>query len=272
MTERRANHAWSLVVSWAIGLAVLSMPGGVYAAAVAQFSLDATSDGQTFVDITGNGHDAQYNRVVSLVDDDPFALPASKSVSQVVGGGAGTYADVGNISTINLEVDGDTTMTLECWYKPASFDPAGDSVLVQVASSDSGTTIIELGVRDPGRPYSGTYIKSGGGWTILESADTIPLDQWSHLALVNDAGDWRLYVNAVQKDTAWNSRGLPSYLTLCVFGGYSAETNLGLIDDVGIFSHNLQSNELGYNATYTPEPATVTLMVLGLLGILRRRS
>ena len=99
---------------------------------------------RTFTDMTGNGHDAIYNQNMTLSDDDPFDLAGSKSV--IHGNALAWYmGTLDNPETMDLTSDGSAeTFTLECWYKPTTFDPEGDSRLINIMN-DSPTKVMMLG-------------------------------------------------------------------------------------------------------------------------------
>jgi len=81
-----------------LGFAVASSQATI----VAQYDFDSISvDGKTVTDISGNGHDATYNRPVGLSTDDPFSSPTSSSVATSITVTVGTGADPASINLNN---------------------------------------------------------------------------------------------------------------------------------------------------------------------------
>lgn len=260
-----------------IGLSVIGFILSGYAMAtpepIAQFNFNSIgSDNKTFEDITGNGHDATYNRVVSITSSNPFDEPSNKSVSQTVGSGAGTYCIATNPGSIDLTAGGTSyySMSMEGWLNFSSWDPSGNARPFAVQSSQGGTTNISLTVSDAGSVTAIIYIKSGPVYNIT-STSFLSLNTWNHLALVDNNGLWTLYINGESEGTVTCARSLPNTLTTFQIGGSSSETMLGKIDDIGLYSNALSISELGYYNSYVPEPMTIGILTVGAFFVMRKR-
>ena len=111
---------------------------------------------------------------------------------------------------------------------------------------------------------------------------TAMLDDWNHFAIVWDANGTRLYMNgglqgSVARVPLLNQDG--GYSTLAV-GGYMAVAAAypdgawpadGLFDDWATYSHALYTGQDYAVPGELPEPATMSLLALGGLAMLRRR-
>lgn len=222
------------------------------AATIAQFNFDSSTDnGITFPDASGNGHDAVFNKPVTLQDSDPFddkgTEAADKSIVEAVNKkGNQTEAVLSKADTIDLSATND--FTLEGWVKLTKLPGEEGGKLIQIMSKDGGTTSITLGINSDGKAWARVYSK-GAGPKGFAGTDAIPLDTWTHLALTYDGKDAVLYVNGKQEATQTTGRGLPKSVKRIVIGNYI----VGDIDDVRISDAVLPAEELGFHKSFTGE-------------------
>jgi hypothetical protein len=219
---------------------------------IAQFNFDSSDEnGTTFSDASGNGHDAVYNKALTLQDSDPFDAKGTEvkdrsAVEAVNKPGKQTQARLSKLDTINLSAT--NHFTIEGWINLSSLPGKEGGKLVQLISKDSGTTSIILGVDSEGKAWARVYSKGGGGGGF-SGTTTIPLDTWTHLALTYDGKDAALFVNGKQEATKKIGRSLPKSLNQVVVGNYVA----GAIDDVRISDEVLPAEELGFHKSFTGE-------------------
>jgi len=125
-----------------LGFAVASSQ----AAIVAQYDFDLLSGGNTIAtDISGNGHDVTYNRVVSSITDDPFSSPTSNSVATSITTTVGNSADP---ASINLNNGGQNSFTIEAWVKPNSVSV--NQTVAELRSTTGAASRFGLWIDDTG--------------------------------------------------------------------------------------------------------------------------
>ncbi len=119
---------------------------------------------------------------------------------------------------------------------------------------------------------------NAGAW-----GGTVPLNEWVHVALTFDhtSGVAKIYENGIETGTAT----MPAFTGFSLaeqdtagIGDFSGGDNPnGLMDDVAVWDETLSETQIanviangaaGYNV---PEPATMSLLLLGGLGVLARR-
>src|SRR5207249_789931 len=134
---------------------------------------------------------------------------------------------------------GSTEVTIDAWVFPTAFPdfmgiiyPGPTNIWwIQVLSSAQ----IRFAINDP---VSGS----------ADSTNTIPLNQWSHVAMSWDGTTARLYINGIQDPTTLAASGaIPSDAGLSKAigsrGGIDQFFN-GLIDEVEIFTRALSQQEV----------------------------
>ncbi len=184
--------------------------------------------------------------------------------------------DVATVSGLTT-VFGSTfsAFTIEFWYGNNNFWDSSYQEIVTLgpAYPDSGLWIYTGNndgngvvtskmntVHTPGG--SGTWIPVGGNAHIT-GAD------WHHLAYTYDGQDLKAYVDGALSDTV-SAPGLTFDVGDLAFKGLG--TNTRYIDDVRIYDWALSPSQLGYSNEFpVPEPATIGLLCIGIIGLLRRK-
>lgn len=143
-----------------------------------------------------------------------------------------------------------------------------------VNKGPAATPAYVLMMYSDGRPYF--QVKDSANTTRNCYSTSIPvlaLDTWYHLVGVFDGEDISIYINKSEykKDFtgAFTIRTNDDALVIGAIG--TSEFN-GIVDDVKIYDKALLSAEVTQNYNAIPEPATITLLLLGLPFTLRRRK
>jgi hypothetical protein len=232
----------------------------------------AAAGSNTVLDSSGNGlHGTPVYGPVYRADVPSSSLP-SNTRSMEFAGTIGQRVGVPDGPVVTLT----QSLTLEAFIKARPLQPGtgGFGVIVLRADNRPGLDPYALVMQSPGNIVS-FQIQNASQQTVLLSA-TIPYDQWLHVAgTLDDAtGAMKLYIDGAQVastntairplgplDPAW-SPGLS--IGNDYTGQYGGLFN-GLVDEVRISDAALQPGQL------LPEPATATLLVIGMAAATRRR-
>ncbi|TKJ37075.1 MAG: hypothetical protein CEE38_09235 [Planctomycetes bacterium B3_Pla] len=215
-----------LVLSW--GLLTESMESIASAKLVAHWKLDEGA-GTIARDSSGNGNDGAFQ-------GDP------KWVAGTIGNalefdGIDGYIDCGNDRSIS---DFSETYSIEAW---AYFAVATDYPGLFQRGSQTTSSQIEI------------YLQPDANLTTVHNRDSIyyaywspfPLNQWTHIAVVWDKQEWKVYYDGVEQlqtgggGTAAN----PDTGKTCYIGlGYTDHPMNGIIDDVRLYNQALTKEEI----------------------------
>jgi hypothetical protein len=281
--------------AFAIGsaLCVAGMTRAASAAVIAQFNFDSVTSGTTFTDLSTNGHTAAYNNTVALQNADPFDHAGAESQDRSVVQSGTARASLNNTSGININNAGANSFTIEGWVNLSSL-PTANAYLVELKANSTSDpsqnpTDIYLGINSSGNAIVYFNSRSGTPQNITGSS-TLQSGQWAHLAFTYHLGATTattagiLYVNGAQEGTPFNyRRQLPAGLSAVYIGGDSGATSTiqGAIDDV-LFANTAYAlgnantpNTIMYDYTHSfsavPEPASVAVLALGGLLLIRKR-
>jgi hypothetical protein len=144
-------------------------------------------------------------------------------------------------------------LTVELWLVPAVLSGIHQTVIARGSSANNNDTWY-LGLFN-GRPRFWSH-----GDVLLEGPSTIPLNQWTHLAVSFDGTTKRLYVNGLQvaSQTGLGALVYDPAPTVPVTIGADwasngpAELFTGRVDEVAIYNRALTANEIAdlYNADF----------------------
>jgi hypothetical protein len=165
-----------------------------------------------------------------------------------------------------------TDITIEFWMKPTATGSGSwqDPVLQKGTAADYCVEYMDNIIRY--RCYA------AGGWQSIDSVDTAPLNEWTHIAVVIDrttlsdtdligfffngqlgSGGWQV--------TPWAGvhGGNENTLSLFIASNHVSD---------GLESFNGQLDEIRISdvCRYIPEPTTLSLLAIGALAFLRRRK
>jgi hypothetical protein len=216
-----------------------------------------TCQSNRFRDNSTNAFAITVNGTPSVQRFSPFSPTAAYSTS-VIGGsgyfdGSTDWLSVADGSWITL---GTNNFTAECWIYNTSSTGAGQYICGQGATAASSVSF-ELYLTSSRTLQGGIYV---GSQKYATSTGTIPLNAWTHVALVRDGGNIRIYINGVQDGvnaTAGSSSVVdqPYQFSIGRGGEYNASYFVGNISDYRFINGTcLYPN----GTTFTPPSAPLT--------------
>jgi hypothetical protein len=249
---------------------VLGLVGTTSAGLVGYWPLNG--DG---VDASGNGNNGTVNGAV-VPAPDRFGNPSS---AMSFAGGGGDNIDVGDPAVLQLT----GAMTITAWVYLDSTSPVHPRRNGRIlAKMDGGghrawSTGIEQNV--DGVPLPGTVQVSADGNNVVGLSDdsSLPIDQWVHYAGVYTPGtSLEVYINGDLSSIAttdipgsqYSNNGNPVLIgnrPACGDCGW-----YGSLDEVRIYDEALNEDQIK-RIMAIPEPATIVLLALGGLALIRRK-
>jgi len=171
------------------------------------------------------------------------------------GGNALSFDGVNDMATVadSNTLDLSTTMTLEAWVRPAN-STGWRTVLLK----ENGTTMsYEMYSNDASvnRP-AGHFTTPGNAIRSVTGTAALPTNAWSHLAVVYDGANMRLYVNGSLVRSVARTGSIATGEGVLHIGGnevWGGEFFQGLIDDVRIYNRALTAGEISTDMS-TPLP------------------
>ena len=201
-----------------------------------------------FVDNSANNYTITPSGSPSVQSFSPFAPTADYSTSTIggsyYGDGSGDYV----INTTNsLQIASSTNFTFECWlYRLSTF------------SGDQGTCFFAIGSEASNRiqftmfgsairveVYAGTLDFNGG---------TVPLNAWTHVAIVRSSNTMSIYINGVfATSAAWSN-------VVGTTGGFIVGANRSISNYVNGYISGLRllNGTALYTSAFTPPTAPLT--------------
>lgn len=214
----------------------LGVNSGIYSSLVMSLTFQSVADLITpfsLIDRTSNNNSG-INRGVSAYDQSDRPLSTFSLNQSLELNGAVDYAASPNFT----EISPSSGITLEAWIFPRS---SANSVIIHKGPSGGG------GVYRLGLVGNKLYAGINSIFTFT-SNDTIPLNDWSHVAFTYFAptGHYNFYINGTKVDSGTNALGLinSNSDSLFIGGTPSLFKFNGFIDEVRIFSYARSQAEI----------------------------
>ncbi len=278
-----------LSVAAASLLSVVSAQAGLYSAAVLSdvpvaYWRMGDADGSAVADASGNGH-------VGASDGPSVTFGGASLVPAEIGNGSVSLAGFDRIMVPGFEKIGPGGYTAEYWVKVTAYPTACCDNLV--GDGESGGDFFMMNyLIGPGQGTTGVVRPHYGTTNApvsLTGTAVLALDEVYHVVTTWDPtnannANGKIYVNGVMTSSVIVSGNVPAPGTTgdnMIFIGRDGRENRPsnfMIDEVAMYNYALTAEqieshyEIGINPI--PEPGTMTLAVLGLLGLgamLRRR-
>ena len=132
--------------------------------------------------------------------------------------GSGDYLTIADDDTLEF---GSGDFTMEAWVYPEAIDTSFSVIVNRWDSTSLKSYIFALTSSAVYFYYSTT----GSNQTLLQWSETVPLNEWTHLAIVRNGNNLNLYVNGTAHATTNSMSGVTLY------GGTSA-TKIGILGDL----------------------------------------
>lgn len=156
---------------------------------------DGTNGAQnnTFLDSSTNNFTITRNGNTTQGTFSPFSQTGWSNYFD----GSGDYISVPDSADFTM---GSGDFTVQCWVYSTANSGSDQYILGQVTSGgQAANTSFQL-YKKATSNVAEAYVYAGSGKVATASA-TIPVEQWTHLAMCRDGGTLRLYVNGVQSGT-----------------------------------------------------------------------
>jgi hypothetical protein len=185
--------------------------------------------------------DIANSHAITVIGSPTISTAQSKFGAGSLRVSSGNYLRINSTST--LDMSGKKPFTFECWVYLTSGHSSGGGIL---SMRSSPAVYCPLVVKE-----AWTLIGDGSlsNWDILSNYEAVGRNTWSHVALVFDGTNVRLYVNGASDNPADSSGPHPSWPVGDRFlnVGYDADGVIdGYINDLRISDYAV------YTAAFTP--------------------
>ncbi|HEX9925387.1 MAG TPA: LamG domain-containing protein [Anaerolineae bacterium] len=198
---------------------------------VLHLKLDEITDGQV-ADASGTIGPGTINGEPEAVPDDAFG-------SRLIFDGASDFVALGNPS--ELQITGN--QTIEMWLRPDNFNQRRNPY----AKAYGGEGAITQEVDGRLNYYHGTNGGNGKPYQGFQSLVSIPLNEWTHVAVVRDLDNRKLYwyINGTKRNEAEASYAAAKAGSLEAYVGKGYTQNYaGSIANLRIYNRALSAEEI----------------------------
>jgi hypothetical protein len=259
-----------LTVALAVAIALLALPA--QAALVAYYSFDD----DTATDLSPNGNHGVVGSAVLFTDDTPLGVGRA-AVGQNVRNSTGVI----RVPTSAPLQSIDDELTVSFWMR-ADTDTQTWGRLLQHAVGTEGWRVnryssgTDINVRVDTLPNDG--VTGRYNQNIAHTTHDMLDDEWHHLVYILDEGRWEKYMDGslIGASTYLHGNGVGNTNPLYILGRNNHGDYKGLMDEVAVWNHALAPDLVpqltrGHSPLNIPEPATMALLGLGALALVRRR-
>ena len=241
---------------------------------VAYWRLDETGPGAGAADWSGNGY--ALNLAGGITKGVAHPLPYDPNNMAFALDGTSAYlAASAPISPSAFAGDG--SYSIELWFNA---DKRQQADLLALTGTGTNNHFILFELETDGRIRFLHRVPAGaGGGTSLYSQTLYSINDWHHVVAVKDATEMKLYIDGVLDPIAATDATTVNGAMDIAFGrlgkNYTGRYLDGMLDEMALFDRALTAEEvmdhyLGL-CEVIPEPATLSLVGLGVLALLRRR-
>jgi len=163
-----------------------------------------------FIDNSSSPYTLTVTGSPRITDNSPFVSPDFTTGAGYFDGNGDYFGNIGTTSSFNFMHSGGPLFTFQCWVYPTSMPGSGEerAIFTTIDGTANVGISLRLAPNNSTSSYFSCYIARGSAGTYIfssASSGTVPLNAWSHIALVYDqslaSNNGIFYINGVQSGT-----------------------------------------------------------------------